>query len=465
MQGHRLQSNALPFPHPGRTLSLSALSLAVLVALAGCGGGGGASTASSGSSEQPAGNTSAGSGSSTTTQAPALTLGNDSFLFAPDASTTSASLDSVGGGTALFARWDPNNPQTSLKPGMKVMFFGTAQGCPSGTEGPLTGLTSERLANVATLTGLDASSAGSMQWTPSGAVAGCAASSQALSGASTVFVNASASTGGVALLTTSGMQSDGTQPFMGPYGATGQDGNGTNAGITGTFVNFRQVLSAADPVQPWTGAASARLRSVQSVGSVQVNAAGSETVQAKQQMMATFLNLACVNEVKANGKPCQIQYLMNTAIARSGVSDWSTVGWFQNGGLFFDPAQGSIPVIDGPIKASGTSTVDQDTGLSLFTSQGLATQHGTFSGQAFDITISFDQLLNVVRMVTAKAHGVNVSAVTDAQIAAEWGSGWANRSQWILLSADVGQEVYNPNNVRRVEIGGGFSQLFAGTQP
>lgn len=444
---------------------LSIFAAAALLAMAGCGGGGGSSdSTSSGSTEQPTGNTGGGSTGGIAT-APALTLGNDSFLFAPDASTTRASLDSVGGGTALFARWDPNNPQTALKPGMKVMFFGAGQGCAFGTEGPLTAMTDSALSAVASLTGMSAATTTGMHWTPSGAVAGCADSAQAQAGASSVFVNAAASAGGVAMLTTSGVQADGSTPFLGPYGASGQDGNGANTGILGTFVNFRQVWSASDPVQPWTGTAVARLRSVQSVGSVQTNAGAGETTQAKQQMMATFLNLACVNEVKANGKPCQIQYLLNTSIVRSGVSDWSTVNWFQNGGLSFDPAQGSIPVIDGPIKAAGTQTADQETGLSLFTSQGLATQHGTFAEKAFDVTISFDQLLNVVRMVTAKANGVNVSAVTDAQLAAEWGSGWQNRSQWILLSADVGQEIYNPSNIRRVEIGGGFSQLFAGTQP
>lgn len=450
------------FSHtPGRhawAALLSAVAAAALLAMAGCGGGGGGSSSdtSSGGSELPSGGT---------TTAPALTLGNDSFLFAPDASTTRSSLDSVGGGTALFARWDPNNAQTALKPGMKVMFFGTGQGCTFGTEGPLAALTDSALSSVATLTGMSAAATTDMHWTPSGAATGCADSAQTQTGASSVFVNGAASGGGVAMLTTSGVQTDGSTPFLGPYGATGQDGNGANAGITGTFVNFRQVWSASDPVQPWTGTAAARLRSVQSVGSVQTNASAGETTQAKQQMMSTFLNLACVNEVKANGKPCQIQYLLNTSIVRSGVSDWSTVSWFQNGGLSFDPAQGSIPVIDGPIKATGTSTVDQETGLALFTSQGVATQHGTFTNQAFDVTISFDQLLNVVRMVTAKAYGVSVSAVTDAQLATEWGSGWQDRSQWILLSADVGQEVYNPNNSRRVEIGGGFSQLFAGTQP
>ena len=108
------------------------------------------------------------------------------------------------------------------------------------------------------------------------------------------------------------------------------------------------------------------------MGAVQLDTVGGVAVQAKQQMMATFLNRDCMNEL--TGKPCQIQYLFNTAIARSGVTDWSAVSWFQNGGVWFDAAQGGIPIVDGPIFASGKTTADAKSKLPLFVSQGSATQ-------------------------------------------------------------------------------------------
>ena len=114
-------------------------------------------------------------------------------------------------------------------------------------------------------------------------------------------------------------------------------------------------------------------------------------------MMATFLNTTCLRNV--SGQPCQVQYLFNTAIARSGVSNWSQVSWFKNGDVWFDPAQGGIPIVDGPIYASGQMTTDSKTRLPLFVSQGSATQHAAFSGRTFDVTISFDQL--VAEMVAA----------------------------------------------------------------
>jgi hypothetical protein len=345
---------------------------------------------------------------------------------------------------------------------MKVMFFGAAQGCQAGTQGPLTGLSDSRLAAVAGLTKLPHSAAlPTLRWTPSGAASGCDAQSHGREGASAVYLNADDSAGAVGMLTTSGKQDDGETPFFGPYGAGGQNGKGTNAHITGTFVGFRQAWGAADPLQPWTGAAVARVRSVQSLGAIQLDTAG-PAVQAKQQMMATFLNTTCSRNV--SGQPCQVQYLFNTAIARSGVSNWSQVSWFKNGDVWFDPAQGGIPIVDGPIYSSGQMTTDSKTRLPLFVSQGSATQHAAFSGRTFDVTIGFDQLQNVLRIVAARKLGVALSSLTATQIAQVWGPAWNDRKAWVVLSGQIGQEVYNPSAEHKVQIGGGFNSLYVGPQ-
>jgi hypothetical protein len=435
---------------------VSVLLMAMLAAA--CGGGGGGSTdepVKGGIDEQPQDN-----GDST---GPAPKDGPDALYFRPAAALAAAgAIDRLSGGSQLFAAWNPNDPKTALKPGMKVMFFGSAQGCAAGTQGPLASLSDSRLSKVASLTSLSHSAAlPALRWTPAGSTKGCDEQAQGRDGASAVFVNAHDSAGAVGMLTTSGKQDDGAAPFFGPFGAGGQNGAGTNAYITGTFVNFRQPWWVADPLQPWTGSAVARVRSVQSMGAVQLDTAG-DAVQGKQQMMATFLNPTCARTV--TGQPCQVQYLFNTAIARSGVSDWSQVSWFRSGDVWFDPAQGGIPIVDGPIHASGQLTSDSKTKLPLFVSQGSATQHKTFGGRTFDVTISFEQLQNVLRIVAASKLGVELAGLTDAQVAEVWGAAWNDREAWVLLSADVGQEVYNPDSTRKVQIGGGFSSLYVGPQ-
>ncbi|HEV8689376.1 MAG TPA: hypothetical protein VGQ91_03695, partial [Ideonella sp.] len=390
--------------------------------------------------------------------------GPDALYFRPTSALAAAgALDRISGGDALFAAWNPNDPRTALKPGMKVMFFGAAQGCAAGTQGPATALSDSRLGAIAGLTLLPAAAAPSaLRWTPAGRASGCDAGAQERDGASAVYLNADDNAGAVGMLTTSGKQEDGTVPFFGPFGSGGQNGAGTNAFIAGTFVNFRQPWNGADPKQPWTGQALARVRSVQSMGAFQLEAAPGSTVQVKQQMMATFLNTTCMKQV--SGQPCQVQYLFNTAIARSGVSDWSQVAWFQKGDVWFDPAQGGIPIVDGPIFPSGQTTVDSKTGLALFASQGSATQHQAFSGRTFDVTISFAQLTNVMRVVAARKLGVELAALSDDQVTSVWGRAWNERSAWVLLSGHVGQEVYNPSSEHKVQIGGGFKSLYVGPQ-
>ncbi|MBT9596200.1 MAG: hypothetical protein IV094_09480 [Vitreoscilla sp.] len=426
--------------------------------LAACGGGGGGAdtTPTDGGSEQPQ-----DTGQST---GPAPHAGPDALYFLPRADLAeTGALDRLSGGTALFAAWNPSDPNTALKPGMKVMFFGAGRGCSAGTQGPLTALSDDRLAVLSNLTLMPAAAAKpALRWTPAGDADGCDAEARTRSGASAVYLNADDSNGAVGMLTTSGTQDDGAAPFFGPYGTAGQNGGGANAHITGTFVNFRQAWSAADPLQPWAGTAAARVRSAQSMGAFQLDAANGSTVQVKQQMMATFLNKACLQTM--SGRPCQVQYLFNTAIARTGVTDWSTVKWFKDGGVWFDPAQGGIPIVDGPIYASGQSTLEEKSRLPLFVSQGSATQHKAFSGRTFDVTISFAQLHNALRITTARSLGLDLSAVGDSQMAQVWGASWNDRDAWVLLSGDVGQEVYNPSGTHKVQIGGGFRSLYVGPQ-
>jgi len=443
-----------------RPTAMAASLLAAALLAAACGGGGGGDTTDTEPQAGGGGEQAQDNGNST---GPTPQDGPDALYFRPTAALAAAgAIDKLSGGDKLFAAWNPKDPNTALKPGMKVMFFGAAQGCAAGTEGPLAGLADSQLAAVAALTNLPhAAALPALRWTPAGTAAGCDTQAQGRAGDSAVFLNADDASGAVGMLTTSGKQDDGDVPFFGPYGAGGQNGAGTNAYITGTFVNFRQPWGVADPLQPWAGNAVARVRSVQSMGAVKLETPG-EAVQAKQQMMVTFLNTTCIRTLER--QPCQVQYLFNTAIARSGVSDWSQVSWFKNGDVWFDPVQGGMPIVDGPVYASGQMTTDSKTGLPLFVSQGSATQHQAFAGRTFDVTISFEQLHNVLRIVAARGLSVDPASVSDTQIASVWGSAWNDRNAWVLLSGHVGQEVYNPSPAHKVQIGGGFKSLYVGPQ-
>ncbi len=443
------------------------LAIACALMLTACGGGGSpAADTPAAASEKPADKPTAAAAAADTgaSTGPEMKMGANAFYFAPTASYTQVGEMERATGGKLFAAWNPNDPKTALQPGMKITFFGAAQGCPNAHNGALVPLSDEALAQIETLTGIEAKAAmHTTRWTPSGNSEGCEADAHARDGASAVFLNA-ANGGAVGLFTTSGPQADGKAAFFGPYDTAGQNGVGANAHITGTFVNFRQSWSVDNPIRPWADDATARVRSVQSMGSNAIDTPVGQTAQGKQQMMATFLNRGCAKNLLAAGKPCQIQYLFNTAVVRGGVSDWSQVAWFQNGAVWFDPGQGGIPIVDGPIKTAGSATLDETSKLELFRSQGSASQHQNFKGRTFDVTIDFPQLMNAVRLSVAASMKTDVSRVADSDIAAMWGDGWNDRTSWVLLAGFVGQEVYNPDNIRRVQIAGGFRDLFVGAQ-
>jgi hypothetical protein len=434
-------------------------TLAALITACGGGGGGSPSSGSTGG-EQPQGNTE-DSGAST---GPALTLGNDSFYFKPELSMTQpGSLDHIAGGHRLSTAWNPNEANIALAPGMKVIFFGQAPNCDFPMQGPVDTFDDTRLTEVSRLTAIAAASPTStVRWSPSGRSVHCNATAQSQSGNAAAFLAADVSQGGVGLLTSTGSDSADAPPFFGQFSAQGQDGSGNNAFLQGSVVGFRQNIDAASPLRPWLATNKLRVRSEQAVGSAKVDGGNGELVQAKQQIGLSFLNKRCFAET--SGRPCQIQYILTTAIYRRGVSDWSRMNWFKKANMLYDPVQGGIPVVDGPLYSSGTATQDAQYGLSVWTSQGSATRHDTFASRTFDVTISFEQLLNALKLTAASATHQSPDQVTDEQMATLWGSGWQDTSQWVLLSSDIGQEIYNPDVAFRAELGGGFRELFVGPQ-
>jgi hypothetical protein len=237
--------------------SLIALSLLV----AACGGGGGGDTQPppvGGGNEQPQDN-----GNST---GPTPQDGPDALYFRPGSALAAAgALDKVSGGDALFAVWNPQDRQAALKPGLKIMFFGSAQGCQAGVQGPLAAVSDQRLADVARLTGMaHAAAVPTLRWTPSGGGAdGCSGEAQARSGASAVYLNADDTAGGVGMLTTSGKQDDSAVPFFGPMAAAARTGPAptpTSAAPSSTSARPGRWLIRSNPgwARRWRGCAACR---------------------------------------------------------------------------------------------------------------------------------------------------------------------------------------------------------------
>lgn len=442
---------------------LTTLAMAAAMALAACGGGGGDAAAVSTGSDTPA-ETPQGvpvvSIDALPTDTQALHIEVDERMATPDY------LSGLLGGGSVAA-WNLRDPRLAMAPGMKVAFFGNAPECAGdAANGPVVAGSDTEFATAQSLTGIaNGAVTAQTRWTPSGAMASCNLDAQGKTGPNWIFVNPMAAGGGIGMLTQTGPDLTGKQPFLTTTSPAGIDGDGYNANGLANFVAFREAWNSADAIRPWRVAAGqasgeARVVSRQSMGSAVVGINDGTTVQVKQQTMVSLINTACQKGVE---RPCQIQYLFNTSAVRAGVTDWEAQSPSGQGRVWFDVAQAGLPIVAGLVPAKGGQVIDPDSGLALYRSEGAATQHQSFSDQPFDLRIRFAELMNAARIVAARQLSVRPQDVTDAQMAQRWTAQWNDPEAWTLVSSTFGHEIYNAASTsRHAHIGGGFSNLYVG---
>jgi hypothetical protein len=447
---------------------LSLISVTLLAAACGGGGGGGESGGQTGAAEVPQAVVS--SEAPRTTEE--LVENADAFAFrAMSGPASEEALNAVAGGSKVHSSWNPWRGEM-LTPGMKVSFFGLARGCAAElSDGPVHASTA--VPDGAALSKMALSSSASAfvrDWQPGGHADACDNTVREAAGPSRVVLKAGTN-GGIGLFTTAvALNPDGSQPFFGPYAAGGQDGRGANAYNTSSFVTYRFDWRAA-PHRPWVqnspGAPSVmRIHTVQSVGLADVRApdAASLPVQAKQFLAVAFINNVCADDGITPSRPCAVKYLFPLAIAQTGVQDWSKVDWFQKARVWFDPVQGGMPIVEGSPPASGVTMIDGESGLPVFRSAGEAARHSPFAELTFDLRVTHEQLINVLRIVASRQLQVTPSLVSESQMEALWGAAWNDPAQWSLVTAAVGQEVHNPYADGVSTIGGAFSSVYVGPQ-
>jgi hypothetical protein len=366
--------------------------------------------------------------------------------------------------------WDPSQDDSLMRAGMQITFWGRGAGCdPSTVNGPITNRLS--VSDAAALTGIALDpSRQDLSWSPDGDASTCPSYRQRSAGPAFVIVNEqSGPAGGIGLYTDTGEGDphSAATDFFRQFDERGQDGQGTNKGIEGTFVTFRFDWKKGRTVIPWKNRSGrVAIRAVQSVQIVQVggsSAGAGSPHQVQQQFAISFINSQCMAESRGL---CQLKYLFYTNVVREGVEDWSREKWFEGATLFFDPAQGSLPVFYGPLNGRGAQTFAKDApAIGLWTSCKAATQHGSFPPTVFQVEITFDQLRHALELVSAHTLGKRLNEVSDSDVERVFGSAWDRPDAWVVLDTNVGQEAYDTDDSRRVIIGGGVREIFIKALP
>lgn len=373
----------------------------------------------------------------------------------------------------VYSAWNAKDPAMVLKPGMKVMFFGRAEGCAvQAANGPVKNNGSIRFGQAHDLTGIPLAIEGKGQrWAPSGDSDDCDTAVREQVADSFVHVNEDPVSGGIGMFTFTGPDQNGRRSFFRQIGKDGRFGTGSSPNIAGTFIAYRFDWQRRNTVFLWAGddplpdQRKAEFKTTQTVAVVSVDqsAPDKKQIQAKQQVIVSLINPVCMSTIKVRKGLCQFQYLFNTAIYRSGITDWDKVTWFKNAGLFLDPGQGGMPVIHGSIGHPGEVTVDKESGLELYTSLGEPSSHQLFSNKTFRIQVSFLQLKNVLKVIAAKVTKNTVADIAPIDLAAVFGERWNDPNEWLLLSLQVGQEVHNPFDDVRAYIGGSIKEISVGS--
>jgi hypothetical protein len=376
----------------------------------------------------------------------------------------------------FYAAWNPTGSKDLLSPGVKMVFFGAASVCdaqvgtgPVSNSSHLTGQDILQDTGIAPRAGIETDIV-----TPVPDPKHCPVNDKSRRDGSFIVRDTGDQLGGVGLFTTVGPDQNGKVPLVGNFSSKGQSGSGSNVGISGTFIVWRFDWSRPDFATLWpktagktgAGGATTQMLTTQTLASAALglvsDAPGAPVKQAKQQLTVTLINPACRRALEKQGRQCQIQYLFNVGIIRSGVTDWSKVDWFQTARVWIDPAQGNMPVVDGPVGAKGQVMQNATREYPLYTSAGESSQHGPFKDKTFRMLLGFDQFQNALRIATANQMKKTPKTVSADDIAQYFGPMWNDSSAWTLLSVEVGQEIYNGKPDSEAHVGGSVRDIAIG---
>ena len=394
-----------------------------------------------------------------------------------------APMDQRAGGNPSYwtAYWNPDNRIT--RPGFHLSFWGSGTGCSRIVNGPVS--PDGDVFGRGTLfrnTGLRQSPGNrALRFTPTRAgVAGCREAGPT-HGDSHIHVNEDPERGGIGLYTHAGpRQGSDIAAFFQPFPEAGQNGKGANAHIVGSFVAFR-LGRGGDSMKPWSGKAAKAdgnlrvvIRTAQGVARLPKELSEDNKItQVKQQVAVTFANRSCLAQ-RRGGEICQMNFLIHTAL-------WQDIRKprRERATLMFDPVQGGLPVVYGPLREKGKATVLQGyEDAEAWTSWGAATRSEPFGTTRFQAEISFAGFMSILRIVAhqkrlsdakrnagGNASGITLASTTDEHIAGLFGARFRSVEEWFLLDVHFAQEVHSPNPRDRAYIGGSMTELYIAALP
>ncbi len=210
------------------------------------------------------------------------------------------------------------------------------------------------------------------------------------------------------------------------------------AGLIATYLSFNPSWL----LEPWTSTnETVAIVTQQFVPKTEID---NTKTQAQQNVRTVFINKYCHTN-RQPGQSCQFSW--NTQLYMEGIHTEDN-----SAHVMFDPAQQGMAVILGSAETSP-----------YWSSKGADTQRTPFYGaKSFHLEMSWTQGQNLLIEFTKQAfaaQGVIRETVTYAEVAVHFGAAWQVKSEWIIYSVGLGQEVFNPDKTTTAHMSGMLKSL------
>lgn len=349
----------------------------------------------------------------------------------------------------ILALWNPKKLPEIREPGLKIFFFGKAEGCAQDAQNGKVEISAPSK-KVEELIGLRPSPNGKV-FTPIQEERYCDIKGAPQKGGSFVYINEDAKDGGIGLYTASGYDEKGESYFF-----TTRDEEGIGGGVNkfnkGSFVTWK--LKDAT-IFPFKNNKTLKVKVISSVQKVSENVnSREEPVQVDQQFIIGFANKNCLSSA-SNKVFCQFKYMYHLFVKRWG----GKLVRYENARIFIDKGQGGMRIISAFAKPSDEIILEKETKMPVMKSCGEGLYYEIFKDKEFCYIITWEQFQNTLKIIAANYYNKNISEVILKELTELFGKTYKDPNDWYLTIVNIAQELYDPYKDKNVNIGGNIKRI------
>lgn len=351
----------------------------------------------------------------------------------------------------IFTAWNPKSDPEIQKPGLKIFFFGKAEGCiPEAKNGPVKVLnaSSNMSKDIGVILNKEAKA-----FIPVPDKRFCSITEDVKEPGSYIVISDNPSKGGIGLFTASGL-ADKKQFFFQTRDEVGV-GSGVNKFEKSTAVTWKM---EKETIFPFEKSKAFQVYSKASVVSLPSFVEAQKLpIQVRQQIEIGFANKECLKQKQKDKILCLNKFVFDFLVKR-----WGGKPLDESRGclIFVDKAQGGLPHIACYSKPKGVEILEKKSNLAMATSCGEGLQQDIFKDRNFCYSISWEQFMNSLKAIASNHLNKPVTQIAKEDLQSLFGYNFDNPGAWYLTVVSFQQELHNPYKDKiNVFVGGNIKEI------